>query len=236
MEVIKFNQLKNKVSQQYNIDCWVFLEDLEYSPSSTFYKTLAPFQQTAYKDNYRFILCNAKPLQTTTLDHVADIIRYLDISPYFIEVYTNQESTADYFGALAEPIKVTLADIQRTSSVLDSVPLFNTNKKMCAHAWAGFHIWTDGTVGVCCDYAGLITDKNNIPYNINSHSVEEILSSDYMDNLRGQMRSGVDPVACNKCVNIECTGGESRRQLAPYRLENIWGQIDWESDAVNNLG
>jgi MoaA/NifB/PqqE/SkfB family radical SAM enzyme len=234
---MKFDQLKRNLSSQYHIDCWIFLEDLEHSPSSTLYKTLVPFQRTAYENNYRFILCNAAPLQVATLDHVADIISYLDISPYFVEIYTNQPGTTEYFNSLPEPIKVTQIDIQRSiPPLLTSAPLFNNNKKMCAHVWSGFHIWPDGTVGVCCDYSGSIVDDNSQPYNINSHSVEEILSSKYMDNLRNQMRLGQDPVGCNSCVRIECTGGESRRMLAPYRLENIWGQIDWETDSVDNLG
>ena len=236
MEVIDIDQLKNNLSKQYKIDCWIFLEDLEHSSSSALYKILVPFQSAVYEHNYRFILCNTKPLQLATLDHVANIISYLDISPYFIEVYTNQSTTINYFNSLREPIKTTLVDIQRSSPVLDGVPLFNTNKKMCAHAWSGFHIWTDGTVGVCCDYTGSIVDDNNQPYNINSHSVEQILSSRYMNNLRDQMRSGQDPIGCKGCVDTECTGGDSRRMLAPYRLENIWGLIDWESDSVDNLG
>jgi MoaA/NifB/PqqE/SkfB family radical SAM enzyme len=236
MKIVEFEQLKSELSKQYNIDCWVFLEDLEHSPSSTFYKTLVPFQSAAYENNYRFILCNSKPLQSSTLDHVANIINYLDISPYFIEVYTNQLTTVNYFKSLKEPIKTTQVDIQRINPVFDIVPLFNTDRKMCGHAWSGFHIWTDGTVGVCCEYQGLIVDDNNQPYNINSHSAEEILSSRYMNNLRNQMRSGQDPIGCNICVNIECTGGESRRMMSPYRLENIWGLIDWESDSVDNLG
>lgn len=236
MEVIEFETLKLTLSKKYNIDCWVFLEDLEHSSSSTFYRSLIPFQSPAYENNYRFVLCNTKALQPATLDHVVDIIDYLDISRYFIEVYTNQSTTADYFNSLAEPIKVTLLDISRSEPKLDSVPLFNTDKKMCAHAWSGFHIWTDGSVGVCCEYNGLIADDNNIPYNINSHSIEEILTSNYMDNLRDQMRSGQDPAGCKKCVKIEQSGGQSRRVLAPYRLENIWGLIDWESNDVDNLG
>jgi hypothetical protein len=236
VEAIDLDQLKVTLSKHYKIDCYVFLEDLESSPSSTFYKTLVPFQQVAYENNYRFVLCNTAPLQTATLNHVADIIEYLDISPYFVEVYTNQLATANYFESLPEPIKTTQISICRPSTALDSVPLFNTHKKMCAHAWSGLHVWTDGTVGVCCDYKGLVTDADHRPYNINSHSVDEILSSKYMDNLRDQMRAGQDPQGCQKCVRIECAGGKSRRQLAPYRLENIWGQINWELDGVDNLG
>ena len=236
MEAINLDQLKYNLSKQYKIDCWMFLEDLEHSPSSTLYKQLVPFQSAAYNNDYRFILCNTTPLQSATLDHVAMTINYLNISPYFIEVYTNQLTTVNYFKSLEEPIKTTLIDIQRSTPALDNVPIFNTNRKMCAHVWSGFHIWTNGTVGVCCDYKGLIVDDNNQPYNINSHTVEEILSSRYMNNLRNQMRSGQDPIGCDSCVKIECAGGESRRMLSPYRLENIWGLIDWESDSVDNLG
>lgn len=236
MEVIELDQLKTVLNKQYHIDCWIFLEDLEHSPSSTLFKTLEPFQQPSYKDNYRFILCNTKPLQETTLNHVFNTISYLDISPYFIEVYTNQHTTVEYFNSLEEPIKVTQMNIHRAEPQLYNVPIFNLDKKMCAHAWAGVHIWTDGTVGVCCDYNGLITDIKGIPYNINTHSIEEIFSSNYMNNLRNQMRNGQDPAGCISCVKTERSGGQSKRALAPYRLENIWAAIDWESDSTSNLG
>lgn len=236
MKPVEFEHFKNELIKKYVIDCWIFLEDLEHSSSSTFYKILAPFLRASYNDNYRFILCNNTPLQTSTLDHVVDTINYLDISPYFIEIYTNQSATADYFCSLPDPISTTQLNIKRNASQLDGTPLFNTDRKMCAHAWTGVHIWPDGSVGVCCDYKDLIVDVDNVPYNINSQSVSEILSSQYMDNLRSQMRQGQDPIACSKCVDIESKGGKSKRMLAPYRLQNIWGLIDWESNDISNLG
>jgi len=235
MKIIEFEQLKSDLSKQYKVDCWIFLEDLEHSPSSTFYKTLVSFQQTAYNNNYRFILCNAKPLQPATLDHVASIINYLDISPYFVEIYTNQHQTADFFRSLTSPITVHQTQVTRTDVLcLDTIPLFNANKKMCAHAWAGLHVWTDGTAGVCCDYKGTITDPDGVPYNIKQHSIETIVSSDYMSNVRDQMRNNIDPVGCANCTKREQMGVDSRRTLSSYRLENIWGLIDWESNDVSN--
>ena len=47
-----------ELKKKYNIDCVVFLEDLEYSPSSTLYRSLAPFFQEAFEPNYRFIFYN----------------------------------------------------------------------------------------------------------------------------------------------------------------------------------
>ena len=43
MKPVEFEHFKNKLIKKYVIDCWIFLEDLEHSSSSTFYKILAPF-------------------------------------------------------------------------------------------------------------------------------------------------------------------------------------------------
>lgn len=237
MELISFDQFKNKLEKEYDIDCYIFLEDLETLPSSTLYKILSPYQKSQYNNNYRFILCNACTVKQTTLEHVVNVFEYLDISPYFINVYTNQPSTDSYFKSLIEPIQVTSLNIQRPAPASTDTPLFNNNRTMCAYAWAGIHIWTDGTTSPCCEYTGTIKSQDGTPYNVNTHTITEILSSAYMDNLRDQMRNNINPSGCKKCVVAEANGRDSRRVLAPYRLENVWGNIDWESNNVDkNLG
>lgn len=235
MEIVNLESFKQTLQKKFDVACFVDLVELEHTPSSTLYKILSPHLKTSYQDNYRFIFYNSAPVKTNTLEHVSHMINYLDISPYFVEVYTNQSHTANFFESLSEPIKIRWVNLYN-HNVLDNnvIPLFNTNRKMCAHAWAGLHVWTDGTSGICCEYQGIISDEHGNPYNIKEHSIETIVSSQYMNDIRNQMRNGIDPIGCATCTKREQLGTSSRRTLAPYRLENIWGLINWESNDISN--
>lgn len=235
MEIVNFETFKQNLQKKFEVDCFINIDNLGHSPSSTLYKILCPHIKTSYQDKYRFIFYNVDVVDISVLEHVQHTISYLDISPYFIEIYTNQTSTANFFESLPEPIKVhwiNLLGVETNNT--NVVPLFNTNKKMCAHAWAGLHVWTNGNAGVCCEYKGIILDPQGNPYNIKKHSIQTIVSSEYMNNIRNQMRSGVDPAGCATCTKREQLGTMSRRTLTPYRLSNIWGLIDWETDDVSN--
>jgi len=215
--------LKSKLQSQFDIDCFIQIEDLEKSASSTLYQTLLPFLKEAYHDNYRFVFFNFTAVETHTLNHVFNTINYLDISPYFIEVITDQPSAVDFFQQ--RDIKVTQQSLTQ--------PIFNLNNQMCAYAWAGLHVYPNGEVRICCDYLEPILTDDGQPYNIRTHSIDEIINSKYMISKRQQFRQGNTPKECNLCVNTESNGGESRRQIAPYKLKNIYGSIDWEDDVIS---
>ena len=44
------------------------------------------------------------------------------------------------------------------------------------------------------------------------------------------------PAGCVRCVAVERSGGTSKRKLNRFKLQNIWGHIDWESDSDHNIG
>jgi MoaA/NifB/PqqE/SkfB family radical SAM enzyme len=215
-------ELKSNLLTRFDIDCFVNIESLERSASSTLYQTLIPFVKEAYHDRYRFVFFNFSSVTINTLNHVFDTISYLDISPYFIEVVTDQTNTVDFFQQ--RNIKVTHQSILR--------PNFNLDKHMCAYVWAGLHIDPNGQARICCDYNGSILDENNQPYNIRTHNIGTIVNSNYMIKKRQEFRQGHMPSECNSCVRSESNGGESRRYIAPYKLKNVYGSIDWESDTV----
>ena len=220
-----------ELKKKYNIDCVVFLEDLEYSPSSTLYRSLAPFFQEAFEPNYRFIFYNFSKLQKSTLDHIVSTVDYLDISRCFVLIITDQQDTFDYFNSYSEPFDLELVDysIEHSLPANPVKPIF-ANGTMCAHAWTGMHVNAEGVPRLCCDFRGFISDSDNQPYKIQTHSFDEILSSDYIKNIRNNFRKGKTPKGCENCINSESAGGESKRQLTPYKLQNIYGYIDWESD------
>jgi sulfatase maturation enzyme AslB (radical SAM superfamily) len=230
--------IRNKLSNQYQVECIIFIEEIENSPSSFLYKKLIPLYQPVYHAQQRFVFFNFAPIQKTTLDHIVATLYYIDISPYFISVITNQESTASYFKSLPEPISVILSSEKShlQKNITEIKPLFNTDKKMCAHAWTGLHVNPDGTTRLCCEYRDLIKDTQGTPYNIKTTDILGILDSEHIKQVRHQFRQGATPPGCNNCLKIESTGGTSKKSLTPFKLENIYGNIDWESDSIDSLG
>jgi sulfatase maturation enzyme AslB (radical SAM superfamily) len=236
---LSLEKLKTTLKTKYTVDCVLFLEDLERQPSSSLYKILKVHQQPKYADDYRFVFLNFSHLQPATLDHVVDIIDYLDISHYFVLLISNQSSTIEHFQKLTQPIHIQQVSFSVPNQPLDTVtqPLFNSSNHLCAHAWAGLHVTSSNKVAVCCDFGDVIKDDNGCEFDIREHTIDQILSSTYMKNLRHTFRQGTTPGQCSVCTKIESSGGESKRSLAKYKLQNIYGLIDWESDNYqSNLG
>lgn len=229
------NSIKNNLLSNYRVDSFVFIEDLESLPSSTLYQKLKPLIQEAYDPDYRFVFFNFLPVDNKTLIHISKILKFFDISPYFVLVVTNQSNTETFFQSLDEPITVDFINNQIDRKQTGSAnPLFNNDDHMCAYAWTGVHINSSGSAKVCCQYNDTIKDNNGDEYNIKTHDINEIFYSDYLVGIRNQFRNGITPKACNVCVNSETTGGESKRKLASYKLKNIYGDINWESESTFN--
>lgn len=227
------NELKTQLCQKYQIDCFLSLNDLEGQPSSTLYRQLSPLYQEAYDNNYRFVFFNFAPVQQTTLNHLVSVIDSIDISRYFVLVLTNQNSTVDYFSSLDSPIVTQVVDNMILAAPTKTAdPLF-ANNSLCARAWAGIHIMPGGEARPCCDYQENIVDTQGQTYNIKTATASEIMSSGYMNQVRAEFRQGKTPRGCVSCLRAEASGGQSKRMLTPYKLENIHGYIDWESDCVD---
>lgn len=235
---MQFQELEHTLEQSYSVTCLTWLEDLACQASSTLYRRWAPYLQPSYRADQRFVLLNFRPVNHEVLEHVTNLIKYLDISPCFVLVISNQSKTIDWFQSQCEPVQTQLVSYVVTHflPIKTTQPQFNNHNIMCAHAWTGIHVWPNGETSPCCEYSGVIADQGQT-YNIRTHSIKQILHSDYMTHLRDQFRQGQFPQGCRRCQDTEEAGGESKHQLTPYKLANIYGQIDWESDwASNNLG
>ena len=74
----------------------------------------------------------------------------------------------------------------------------------CAAPWRGLHINPRGDVKTCC--AG---DPNMLG-NLNTHTIEEILHSTELQQIRQSIRSGEAPAYCYNCVKAERYGRSER--------------------------
>jgi len=76
----------------------------------------------------------------------------------------------------------------------------------CAAPWRGLHINPRGDVKTCC--AG----TPNMLGNLNSQSIEQVLNSDLMTEIRASLAQGQAHNYCSNCVRAERFGADSERQ------------------------
>jgi radical SAM protein with 4Fe4S-binding SPASM domain len=75
----------------------------------------------------------------------------------------------------------------------------------CAAPWRGLHINPQGSVKTCC--AG----NPNMLGNLNSQSIDQILNSDQMKQIRKSLAQGRAHEYCSNCVKAERFGADSER-------------------------
>lgn len=85
------------------------------------------------------------------------------------------------------------------------------SKWYCALPWTGFSNDPDGRVRPCCIYKGYIKDQQGQDMYVQTHTVKEIFSGTYMQDLRGQFRNGHRPAGCRVCERDESNGYTSKR-------------------------
>lgn len=76
----------------------------------------------------------------------------------------------------------------------------------CAAPWRGLHINPRGDVKTCC--AG---DPNMLG-NLNTQSIEQILNSKFLQEIRQSVSQGIPHEYCSNCVKAERFGAESERR------------------------
>jgi radical SAM protein with 4Fe4S-binding SPASM domain len=75
----------------------------------------------------------------------------------------------------------------------------------CAAPWRGLHINPRGDVKTCC--AG----NPNMLGNLNSQSIEQVLNSNLMTDIRASLAQGQAHEYCSNCVRAERSGADSER-------------------------
>jgi radical SAM protein with 4Fe4S-binding SPASM domain len=80
------------------------------------------------------------------------------------------------------------------------------NNFFCAAPWRGLHINPRGDVKTCC--AG----NPNLLGNLNTQTIEQILNSKAMSEIRAELAQGKPHTYCSNCVKAERFGADSERK------------------------
>lgn len=212
--------------QDYNVLLSKNLDSLDHLPSSTLYRWLSSVYKDEYLGNDRIVFYASS---SKFLNHLNFLLDYIDIGKYFIHICTNNHDTQKEFDN--NEFVTEIVDQLPIEETQDIIPIFDDGS-MCAHPWAGFHVFPEGNCQVCCDADDILIKDDGTPCDIKTDSFEEILQSKSMRELRSAFRKGEKPNACKKCWERESRGEDSRRTLSKYKLKNVYGLVDWESEGT----
>jgi MoaA/NifB/PqqE/SkfB family radical SAM enzyme len=96
--------------------------------------------------------------------------------------------------------------------------------------WTSVEASPMGTARPCC-----LAREDITGIDLRKHTLEDAYKSEYMQNLRKQMRNGEQPATCKLCWEEEAAGRTSKRINSQVRLKEMYAQIDWENDNPNQL-
>jgi MoaA/NifB/PqqE/SkfB family radical SAM enzyme len=106
-------------------------------------------------------------------------------------------------------------------------------EKICILPWISIETSPIGTARPCCLAKDEITyfDEQGIEhkYNLNTHTLEEIYHSRYMQVLRRDFLYGKTPETCQRCWDEEAAGRTSKRINSRVRLKEYVDQIDFDN-------
>ena len=92
----------------------------------------------------------------------------------------------------------------------------------CILPWISIETTPMGTMRPCC------LTTNGIPdMNLNTHTLEDGFTSDYMVGLRTAFRDGKKPGQCRNCWREEDAGKTSKRQYMLEKFKHV--QVDWDN-------
>jgi MoaA/NifB/PqqE/SkfB family radical SAM enzyme len=100
-------------------------------------------------------------------------------------------------------------------------------EKICMLPWISIETSPIGTARPCCLAKDEIVDANGVKYNLNTHTLEEIYHSEYMQLLRQDFLAGNKPATCQRCWDEEAAGRVSKRMNSRIRLKEYYDNVDW---------
>lgn len=100
-------------------------------------------------------------------------------------------------------------------------------EKICMLPWVSIETSPIGTTRPCCLAKDEIVDANGIKYDLNTHTLEQIYHSEYMQDLRKGFLAGNKPSTCQRCWDEEAAGRISKRMNSRIRLKEYYDNVDW---------
>lgn len=97
---------------------------------------------------------------------------------------------------------------------------------LCVLPFIHFNILSNGQASLCCVSMDPLPDKNGMPLNVRTHSLQEIWGSQTMRDVRTKMLLGEKPSQCQVCYKYEkATGFSSNRNQQNSLMLSSKGKV-----------
>lgn len=234
------DNLINALRQTQQILAEIDLNLAQTKPHSWLWRQISPLYQPVFQQG-QLILCTYQgSIDQPLLDHLQKVLALCDISNNFVLVVTDDLD----FGSKAEIARsysTSLTAIPHQTATFTShnhvshSTDFSMPSTMCMAPWARLEIEPDGTCRPCCAIMSPIKDKQDRAMTVYDHGIDEIYHSDFLKDLRSQLRAGLKPSVCEKCWHNESMGRKSIRQHTDWDLKKEALNIDWDAESTQNL-
>jgi MoaA/NifB/PqqE/SkfB family radical SAM enzyme len=243
MLLIPSNSLTQHLESQYEYQIvgTVDLDRLVEQPRNTLFKMFKQWYKPAFEHNEKIVLYSRSEISFDLLTHIQNCGSLIDISNFFILICSptinsdHVEKIKQLYSTDRMPFSTLEIGFSDSYTTTYRNPLINLPTTFCFSPWAHLEISSQGEFKPCCVYNESITDSNNRPYNINTHSIEEVHRSDYLKRLRQQFIDGKKPSECSNCWFKEQHGGKSNRNWLRDFLGLEAQCLHIEEESTNNL-
>lgn len=225
--MISIKNLKQALSEQYVLKCFVDLADLSVSPTAV-YKHFQACYQEAFDSNDRLVLYTTHVISNKLLQHLYQAAELIDISNCFVLIcspYDIRESVAQSHSADATVFQTLKIQFEESEKLQDN---FFVPDTLCPLPWQHLEVDVRGKIRPCC------VSSRGIG-NVNTVSLKDAFYNHNMSALRQNFLDGKRPDGCKRCWDAEDRGLISNRKHHARLLKKQLLTHDLDSPTIKSL-
>lgn len=222
--------LKQTLSKQYVLKCFVDLADLSASPTAV-YKHFQSCYQEEFDNNDRLVFYTTDIISDKFLQHLYQAADLIDISNFFVLIcspYDIQEqviSISQLNSINPTSFQTLKIEFEDTSKLQDNFFIPDT---LCPLPWQHLEVSAQGEIRPCCVSSQGIGNVNNV-------SLNDAFYSDKMSTLRQDFLDGKRPDGCKQCWSTEDKGLISNRKYHVDLLKKQLLTVDLDLPTIKSL-
>lgn len=228
--MISIKKLKEILSEQYVLKCFIDLAHLSVSPTAA-YKHFQSCHQQEFDNTDRLIFYTTDVISDKLLRHLYQATSLIDISNCFILICSPhdihkqvtavaQTSSAD--STLFQTLKI---ELEETDKLQDN---FFVPDTLCPLPWQHLEVSAQGEIRPCCVSSQDIGNVNNI-------SLNNAFYNDKMSTLRQNFLDGKRPSGCKHCWDTEDRELISNRKYHVGLLKKQLLTVDLDLPTIKSL-
>lgn len=204
--MIGTKDLQQKLSKQFNLQCFVDLAELTLTPSRV-YQLFQQCHQPAFDSMDRLVFYTSHQISDRLLKHLYEASALIDISNFFVLICSPNNiaqqltSAVELYSTDQICFQSLQIELEPTQPLQDN---FFVPDTLCPLPWMHLEVSNLGTVKPCCVYETPVAD-------IRHTKLQDIFRGQHLSDLRKDFLSGHRPNGCRNCWNLEDKGLTSDR-------------------------